>query len=89
MFQPDDDDPRVVLDLAPDAGWVAEAVPGRGTSRREPDGRAAGRAWRWPAEAWLERLLLGLGPQATVVEAPDRAAGRGRRASGRILDRYR
>jgi predicted DNA-binding transcriptional regulator YafY len=41
------------------------------------------------AEAWFERLLVGLGPQATVVEAPPALRDAGTRASARILDRYR
>jgi hypothetical protein len=41
------------------------------------------------AEAWFERLLVGLGPQARVVDAPAGLADAGRRASERILDRYR
>jgi predicted DNA-binding transcriptional regulator YafY len=41
------------------------------------------------AEAWFERLLVGLGPQATVVDAPAPLRDAGRRASARILDRYR
>ena len=42
------------------------------------------------AEPWLERLLVGLGPEAPVVEAPAGArATRAARAAARILDRYR
>jgi hypothetical protein len=41
------------------------------------------------AEPWFERLLVGLGPQARVVDAPSALAGAGERASARILDRYR
>ena len=41
------------------------------------------------ARPWLERLLLRLGPDATVVDAPD-GAGRdaGPAAARRVLDRY-
>ncbi len=58
--------PPFVLDLAPPAHWIAEQYPNE---------RCAGPA-RWGARvtlrsgqrAWLERLLLRAGPDATVVE---------------------
>lgn len=87
VFQPDDDDPRVVLDLAPSAAWVAEAYPVEEVVA-QPDGRLRVRL-AVAAEAWLERLLVGLGPQATVVDAPGSLRDSGDRASARILDRYR
>jgi proteasome accessory factor C len=87
VFQPDDDDPRVVLDLDRAAGWVAEAYPVEQVDPRA-DGSLRVRL-AVAGEAWFERLLVSLGPQATVVEAPDALAGAGRRASDRILDRYR
>jgi len=87
VFQPDDDDPRVVLDLAPAAGWVAEVYPVEHVEER-PDGHLRVRL-AVAAEAWFERLLVGLGPQVVVVDAPDELRDSGRRASGRILDRYR
>jgi len=89
VFQPDADDPRVVLDLAPSAAWVAEAYPVESVVPREGDGEG----WRVrlaiTGEAWFERLLVGLGPQVTVVEAPPELRDAGSRAGGRILDRYR
>lgn len=87
VFQPDDDDPRVVLDLDPAAAWVVEAYPVEDIQERA-DGTLRVRL-AVAAEAWLERLLVGLGPQATVVDAPDALLDAGRRASERILDRYR
>jgi proteasome accessory factor C len=87
VFQPDADDPRVVLDLAPAAAWVAEAYPTEAIDAR-PDGSLRVRL-AVSAEAWFARLLVGLGPQVTVVEAPDELRDAGRRAAGRILDRYR
>jgi proteasome accessory factor C len=87
VFQPDDDDPRVVLELEPSAAWVTEAYP---VEDVEPlaGGRLRVRL-AVAGEAWFERLLVGLGPQAEVVDAPRDLAGAGRRASARILDRYR
>jgi proteasome accessory factor C len=87
VFQPDDDDPRIVIDLAPEARWVAEAHPVEEREER-PDGRlrvtlAIG------GPAWVERLLVNLGPQAQVVGAPPELRDAGRRAADRILARYR
>jgi proteasome accessory factor C len=81
--------PRVVLDLAPAAGWVAEAHPVEAAEAR-PDG------WSRVTLAvsgspWLERLLLQLGPDAEVVEIDDEL-GDARIASAaatRVLARYR
>lgn len=87
VFQPDEDDPRVVLDLAPSAAWVTEAYPVEGVEERSEGVLRVRLAVA--AEAWFERLLVGLGPQATVVEAPADLQDAGQRASGRILDRYR
>jgi proteasome accessory factor C len=87
VFEPDADDPRVVLDLTADGAWVAEVHP---VESREDlaDGGVRVRL-AVAAEAWFERLLLTLGSQATVVEAPPGLADARRRASARILDRYR
>ena len=87
VFQPDEDDPRVVVDLAPSAAWVVEVYPVEDVDRRE-DGTLRVRL-AVAAEAWFERLLVGLGPQATVVDAPEPLRDAGRRASARILARYR
>jgi proteasome accessory factor C len=87
VFRPDDDDPRVVLDLVPSAGWVADVYPVEDVEHR-PDGALRVRL-AVAAEAWFERLLVGLGPQAVVVEAPGELGEAGRRAADRILARYR
>jgi predicted DNA-binding transcriptional regulator YafY len=41
------------------------------------------------ARPWLERLLVQLGPDASVIEAPDDLRRCGADAARRILDRYR
>ena len=87
VFQPDEDDPRVVLELDAGAAWVAEAYPVEEVETR-PDGTLRVRL-AVAAEAWFERLLVGLGRQVRVVEAPPSLADAGGRASARILDRYR
>jgi proteasome accessory factor C len=87
VFQPDADDPRVVLDLAPSAAWVADAYPVEGVTPLDGDGLRVRLAIT--GEAWFERLLVGLGPQVTVIEAPPELRDAGSRAGRRILDRYR
>jgi proteasome accessory factor C len=88
LFQADDSDPRVVLDLAPDAAWVVEAHPVEAVEQGA-DGRlrvtiAVG------APAWLERLLLRLGPRSWVADggsSPELVTC-GAEAAGRIRARY-
>jgi predicted DNA-binding transcriptional regulator YafY len=45
-------------------------------------------ALRVGGRAWLERLLLRLGPAARVVDGPDDLLGAGRSAADRVLERY-
>lgn len=87
IFQPDADDPRVVLRLAPAARWVTEAYPVE-SAVESPDGSVEV-TLAIAAVPWLERLLVNLGPDAAVVRAPDDLAHVGRRAAARILARYR
>lgn len=83
VFEPRPEDPRVVLDLAPAGRWVAEQYPVEAVEER-PGGRL--RVTLVASErAWLERLLLRLGPAARVVEG---AADTGAVAAERILARY-
>jgi proteasome accessory factor C len=80
-------DTAVTLDLAPEAAsWVAESYP-LASQERLGDGwirvhLTAG------GTAWLEKLLLRLGPQARVV-APPELADRTRRLACRLAERYR
>jgi proteasome accessory factor C len=86
VYHPRADDPRVTLELAPEATWVVESYPTEATEQR-PDG-----SWHVvlavSERAWLERLVLQLGPAARVV-APSDLQGVGAEAAGRILARYR
>jgi proteasome accessory factor C len=83
VFDPSPDDPRVVLDLAPRARWVAEQYPVEDVSPRPRGGLRVTLVAGEPA--WLERLLLRLGPHVTVVKGADGlAAG----AAQRVLGRY-
>ncbi|MEO7555153.1 MAG: WYL domain-containing protein [Acidimicrobiales bacterium] len=88
LFTPGPDDPRVVIDLAPEGAWVLEAYPIE-VAQPEPDGSvrvtlAVG------ARPWLERLLLRLGPAARIVEVTGDDALRrcGATAARRIRNRY-
>lgn len=84
-----DDAPQVVLDLAPWAWWVAEAHPVLSAEPIDDQHLRVTLAVAGPS--WLERLLVRLGPGASVVSI-DPALGEpdiGARAAQRVLDRYR
>ena len=84
LFTPGPDDPSVVLDVGPDALWVADAYPVESVEELG-DGRYRVRL-RVSERGWLERLLLNLGADAKVVEGDDSA---GPAAAVRVLARYR
>ena len=86
VFMPAADDPRVVLDLAPAARWVTDQYPVEVVEAR-PDGGARV-TLAVTAPAWFERLLLRLGPDVTVVDAPPALARAGAEAAARIRARY-
>jgi proteasome accessory factor C len=68
VYNPRPDDPQVTLRLAPAAAWVAEAYPTRSVTER-PDG-TLDVVLTVSEPAWLERVLLRLGPDAQVVDPP-------------------
>lgn len=76
----------VTLALPSWAGWVAESYPVRAVEER-PDGRVQV-VLDVAGQAWLERLLLRLGPEAEVIEPEDLACV-GADAASRLLARYR
>jgi proteasome accessory factor C len=86
VFRPRPEDLRVTLELAPDAVWVVESYP------HEAAEQLADGSWRVvlavSEPAWLERLLLSLGPAASVV-APAEATALASAAASRLLARYR
>lgn len=83
VFEPRPEDLRVVLDLEPRARWVTEQYP---LEALEELGEGRCRVTLAVSErAWLERLLLRLGPAATVVSG---AEGVARSSARRILVRY-
>jgi proteasome accessory factor C len=85
VYRPRPDDPRVTLELAPSAAWVAEAHPAETTTTR-PDGTIEV-VLAVSEPAWLERLLVRLGPEARVI-APETARHVGADAARRVLARY-
>ncbi len=85
-FVPGPDSRRVRLSLEPSTAWLVESIPASGPpvpvdGRIEVDVFVAG-------DAWLERLLLRLGPDAEVV-FPEEYKTLGAEAADRILQRYR
>ena len=86
VFSPTGDEPRVEIDLAPDARWVVEQYPVEATTELPGGGLRV--SLLVTARPWLERLLLRLGPAAVVVDAPDDLRLAGRTAAGRVLARY-
>jgi len=85
VFDPSPSDPLIVVELEAPAVWVASQYPTESVEEL-PGGRLRV-ALRVSGEAWLARLLLRLGPEATVVggDTGDGVA----RAALRVLDRYR
>ena len=79
--------PRVTLELPPDARWVVDTYPVERVVELER-GRVEVRL-AVASRAWLERLLLRLGPEAVVVDATDPALRHTvRDAARRVLARY-
>ncbi len=85
VYRPSPDDLRVRLRLARSAAWVAESVPIE--SRKDLRGGRSEVVLAVSGAAFLERLVLGLGPDAEIVE-PDEARATVDRAARRILERY-
>jgi proteasome accessory factor C len=85
VYHPGQDDLRVTLRLEPDARWVVESYPTEKVTERARGRVDAVLAVSGPA--FLERLVLGLGPSVTVVGPPE-AKELVRAAADRILERY-
>lgn len=68
VYQPAPDDEKVVLDLAPQAWWVAEWAVVEHVAERGDIRRVTLRAAR---REWIARLVLSLGDGVTVVEPAD------------------
>lgn len=85
VFTPAPGDLRVTLELEPSAAWVADAYPAESTTTRSDGTVEVTLAVSEPA--WLERLMVRLGPEARVTR-PDSARGAGAGAARRVLERY-
>lgn len=83
LYQARPDDPVVVIDLPPEARWVAERYPHEGVTELANGYLRA--HLRASSKAWLERLLLRAGPRATVVSGADGVAAA---AATRVLATY-
>jgi len=84
-FVPGPDQRRVRLSLDPASAWLVESIPSAGPVTTV-DGRIELELFVG-GDAWLERLLLRLGPDAQVIDPPgDRALAAA--AATRILRRY-
>lgn len=82
VFVPDEQTARVVLDVPARDRWVVEAYP---TERVEERDDRLLITLAVAAKPWLERLLLRLGPDTTVVDGPDDLRTAGVDAARRIL----
>jgi len=85
VYNPSADDLRVTLRLAPAAAWVAEAYPTQSVTERSDGSLVVVLTVSEPA--WLERLLLRLGPDVELAEPSERRAT-GAAAARRVLGRY-
>jgi proteasome accessory factor C len=85
VYNPRPEDPRVTLRVTPGAAWVAEAYPTEALTERP--GGELDLVLAVSERAWLERLLLRLGPDARVV-APHAWRDAGPAAARRVLARY-
>lgn len=85
VYNPRPDDPRVTLRLTPAAAWVPEAYPAESVTEL-PDG-ALEVVLTVSEPAWLDRLLLQLGPEAEVV-APESLRQSAADTAKRVLERY-
>ncbi len=85
-FVPGPDARRVRLSVDPSTAWLIDSIPSAGPPE-EVGGRVEIEIFVG-GDAWLERLLLRLGPDARVVDPPEyrRLAAD---AATRILRRYR
>ena len=86
VYHPRPDDLRVTLRLTPEAAWVADGLPTERRTDRDDGSVEITVAVTGPA--FLDRLLLHLGPDVEVVGPPG-AAERRRAAAARVLTRYR
>jgi proteasome accessory factor C len=86
VFNPRPTDPTVTLKLRPSARWVPESYPTEAVREKRDGSLEVDLVVS--EDAWLERLLLRLGPEAQVV-APNTMRDTAAAAAERVLARYR
>ncbi len=86
VFAPGPEARLVRLSIAHPARWIIEAYPTLDVEERSGGGLVVTMAVS--GTAWLERLLLRLGPDAEVIDPPD-LVDAGRVAAERVLAAYR
>ncbi len=86
LYVPGPDSQKVRLSLHPSTAWLVESIPVAGPVETV-DGRMELEVFVG-GDAWLERLLLRLGPEARVVDPPEYRS-LAAEAAGRVLERYR
>jgi len=85
VFTVRDEHRSAVLELGPDALWVAEYYPVEEVvAQPGPDGARARVVLRYSDPAWLVRLVLGLGGSAHVVEPRELAVAVAERAAAAL-----
>ncbi|BBZ33794.1 helix-turn-helix transcriptional regulator [Mycolicibacterium confluentis] len=85
LFDADPALPAATLRVAPEASWMFEYYPMR-DARELPDGHFEA-VMTYASEDWMARLVLGFGPEVTVVE-PAELAERVRVAAHAALGAY-
>jgi proteasome accessory factor C len=85
LFVPSEHDLQAVIEISPAAAWVRETTPFEKADEL-PDGWVR-LTLRTPHFAWLERLLLHLGPDARRIDPPELAQGV-KELAKRALERY-
>ncbi len=85
LFDSDPALPAATLRISPEAAWALEYYPMR-VLRELPDGHFEA-AMTYASDEWMARLVLGFGPEVTVVE-PAELAERVRRAAHAALRAY-
>lgn len=86
LFRPEAGQRTAVLELEPDAHWIAEYYPVDDVAGTAPGGDRIRVLMRYADPAWLVRLVLGLGGAARILDPPELAESVSSRAQ-EALDR--
>lgn len=86
VFRPSSDDPVITIELARSAAWVVEQYPVDRVAEAD-EGRLRV-TMTVASPAWLERLLLALGPDASVLDGPEEFRDAAATAAARVIERY-